>query len=105
MADTVSKLLSKVGLGAESSKDAPSDEQGGQGASARRFNQTGVNDGEDCGDVYEEDSLAGGGRAYGHNRTEVQVSSALRRFLFQEGEIPEDAVASEKVRSLTAICA
>ncbi|KAK0568483.1 hypothetical protein OC861_001888 [Tilletia horrida] len=103
MADTVSKLLSKVGLGAESSKDAPSDEQGGQGASARRFNQTGVNDGEDCGDVYEEDSLAGGGRAYGHNRTEVQVSSALRRFLFQEGEIPEDAVASEKSEALEAV--
>jgi len=103
MSDTVSRFLSKINLGGESSKDAPPSETGGEGASARKRNQTSVNDGEDCGDFIEDDSLAGGGRAYGHDRTHVSVSKALRRFLSQEGEISEEAVASEHSEALDAI--
>ncbi|KAE8186846.1 hypothetical protein CF336_g6818 [Tilletia laevis] len=103
MSDTVSRLLSKVHLGGDSSKDAPSDAAGGKGASARKRNKTSVNDGEDCGDFVEDDSLAGGGKAYGHNRTNVRVSEAMRRVLAQEGEIPEDAAAAEKSEALDAI--
>ncbi|KAE8232799.1 hypothetical protein CF326_g2170 [Tilletia indica] len=103
MSDTVSRLLSKVHLGGDSSKDAPSDAAGGQGASARKRNQTSVNDGEDCGDYIEDDSLAGGGRAYGHNRTNVRVSEPMRRFLAQEGEIPDEAMAVEKSDALDVI--
>ncbi|KAK0518817.1 hypothetical protein OC842_007668 [Tilletia horrida] len=103
MSESISHLLSKVGLGGESSSDAPSDAQGGQGASARSRNKTSVNDGEDCGDLVEDDSLAGGGRAYGHNRTDVRISLPLRRFLAQESELPDDAVDQEHSEALNVI--